>query len=168
MIESCMYWAERGRLAGSCMPGDLGDLIRVRSSGVRRVVVLPEDYEIADRWGSSSAYFEALSALGLEFLHEPVPDMEAPTLEQLLEILRWIREGPTLVHCVGGLGRTGTVVASWLVVERGMSAREAIERVRSLRPGSVQSYSQHLFLVKVEGMRERIRALLEGGLTSSA
>ncbi len=157
----CMYWVERGRLAGSCMPRSAEELRGIRESGIRRVVVLPEDHELAEYWGDARSYFEALSAYDLEFLHEPVPDMEAPKFNQLVEILRWIRGAPSLVHCVGGMGRTGTVIASWLVVERGMSAHDALDAVRSLRPGSVQSYSQMKFLLDVEENADKIRKLVE-------
>ena len=157
----CMYWAERGRLAGSCMPRSAEELRGIRRSGIRRVVVLPEGHEIADHWGDAPSYFEALSAFDLEFLHEPVPDMEAPTFDQLVEILRWIGGAPSLVHCIGGMGRTGTVIASWFIVERGMPAPEALDTVRSLRPGSVQSYSQIRFLLDVEENADKIRKLVE-------
>jgi protein-tyrosine phosphatase len=156
----CMYWAERGRLAGSCMPRSVEELRGIRKAGIRRVVVLPEGHEIADRWGDGPSYFEALSTFDLEFLHEPVPDMEAPTVGQLVEILRWIGEAPSLVHCIGGIGRTGTVIASWLIVERGMPAHEALDTVRSLRPGSVQSYSQMRFLLDLEENVDKIRKLI--------
>ncbi|MCI4460664.1 MAG: dual specificity protein phosphatase family protein [Thaumarchaeota archaeon] len=163
MMPSCAYWVERGRLAGSCMPRGMDDLRAIRDSGIQRVVVLPEDHEIAEYWGDARSYFEALSAFDLDFLHEPVPDMEAPSVGQLVDIVRWIREGgPALVHCVGGMGRTGTVVAAWLIVERDLPAREALALVRSLKPGSVQSYRQLSFLAEVEDKLEKIRGMLYG------
>ena len=49
---------------------------------------------------------------------------------------------PVLVHCVGGLGRSGTVVASWLC-EHGMSAGEAIAKVRTTRsPRAIENERQ--------------------------
>jgi len=162
-FPGCMYWVEMGRLAGSCIPGGPDDVRAIRGFGIRRVVVLPEEFEIAERWGRMSSYFEALSLLGLDYIHEPIADMDAPTPRQLVEILRWIREGagvPTLVHCVGGIGRTGTVISAWLIVERQMSAGDAIGLVRSLRPGSIQSYNQVRFLLELEENIEKIRKML--------
>ena len=45
------------------------------------------------------------------------------------------------VHCAAGLGRTGTVLAAWFVTQ-GLSAQNAIARVRRLRPGSVETEEQ--------------------------
>ena len=41
------------------------------------------------------------------------------------------------VHCLAGRGRTGTVLAAYFV-HRGLPAREAIQKVRDLRPGSIE------------------------------
>ncbi|HXD88899.1 MAG TPA: dual specificity protein phosphatase family protein, partial [Urbifossiella sp.] len=45
------------------------------------------------------------------------------------------------IHCGAGLGRTGTVIAAYLVAG-GMSSKEAVTRVRQLRPGSVETAEQ--------------------------
>jgi len=47
-----------------------------------------------------------------------------------------------MVHCLAGQGRTGTILASYLVKYQKMSADEAIQKVREERPGSIQSFSQ--------------------------
>jgi len=47
-----------------------------------------------------------------------------------------------MVHCLAGLGRTGTILASYLIKYQNMSADEAIQKVRDQRPGSIQSYPQ--------------------------
>jgi protein-tyrosine phosphatase len=46
-----------------------------------------------------------------------------------------------VIHCRGGLGRSGTVAAACLVA-LGHGPAEAIERVRAARPGAVESRSQ--------------------------
>ena len=45
------------------------------------------------------------------------------------------------VHCAAGLGRTGTIIACWFAHEK-MSGRDAIARIRRLRPGSVETDEQ--------------------------
>jgi len=47
-----------------------------------------------------------------------------------------------MVHCLAGLGRTGTLLACYLVKYQKTSADDAIQKVREERPGSIQSYPQ--------------------------
>jgi atypical dual specificity phosphatase len=69
------------------------------------------------------------------------PDFTAPTLkpvEQAPTMIHFYLEKnmPVAVHCIAGLGRTGTILACFLVRE-GMSADEAITAIRRWRPGSI-------------------------------
>jgi len=43
-----------------------------------------------------------------------------------------------LVHCLAGKGRTGCVLAAYMMAYEGKTAREAIDELRSLRGGSVE------------------------------
>jgi protein-tyrosine phosphatase len=66
----------------------------------------------------------------------PIEDFHLAEETQLIEqILPFLAEGErqgekTVVHCSGGVGRTGHVLAAWLVSSRGMSNDEAIEAVK--------------------------------------
>ncbi|MHC4661192.1 MAG: phosphatase domain-containing protein [Planctomycetota bacterium] len=89
--------------------------------------------------------------LKIAYLHEPVIDFRPPTLAQIERIVQFVRENkPVAVHCGAGFGRTGTVLACYLVSEHGHSAEEAIERVRKARPGSIETNEQLAFIHECE------------------
>jgi atypical dual specificity phosphatase len=49
-----------------------------------------------------------------------------------------------MVHCAAGIGRTGTILASYLVKYQNLTAKDAIAKIREERPGSIQSESQEI------------------------
>jgi atypical dual specificity phosphatase len=132
-----------GELAGMACPGRFADLREdltyLRRQGVGAIVSLTE-YPLDVR---------AIEAYGFQYLHLPIPDYHPPTVEQVLDFLRFMERqrgaGATVVHCAAGQGRTGTVLACALV-DRGMSAEEAIRTVRRLRPPSIDTDSQEAFV----------------------
>lgn len=94
---------------------------------------------------------------GFEFLHLPVEDFRAPTIEQIGVALEFMREqaksdSAVLVHCSAGQGRTGTILACYLVHE-GQSAEQAMRDVRSLRPGSIETTIQERAIREYEQHR---------------
>ncbi|WP_048152088.1 protein-tyrosine phosphatase family protein [Palaeococcus ferrophilus] len=94
---------------------------------------------------------------GVDVLHSPIPDFTAPSIEQLLEILRWIDERTgegkrVLIHCWGGLGRSGTVATAWLMYSQRLSLREALREVRKKRPGAVETREQMEVLEELENV----------------
>ena len=87
----------------------VGEYVRLRAQGIRACVDLKE--EGADPWG-----FEA-------FLWLPTPDHEAPRPAQLRMGLAFLRECeasdmPVLVTCMGGVGRSSTLVLAHLLAGR--------------------------------------------------
>jgi len=74
---------------------------------------------------------------GLEDYNEPVRDFRAPTQEQIDKIIKYIdshleRGVPVGVSCNAGIGRTGVILACYLV-HKGFTAKDAIELVRKKR-----------------------------------
>jgi atypical dual specificity phosphatase len=129
-------WIEKPLLAALARPSGPEDFAWLREQGVEVILCLTEDRPRRD-WVESA---------NLLVFHEPVEDMEAPTQEQLERcvsaILRANEKGMGVaVHCEAGMGRTGTVLAAYFVA-KGMSATEAIARVRRMRPGSVETDEQ--------------------------
>ncbi|MCQ4342729.1 MAG: dual specificity protein phosphatase family protein, partial [Sulfolobaceae archaeon] len=60
-----------------------------------------------------------------------------------------------LIHCVGGIGRTGTVIAGYLMLTESLNAQQAVEEVRKYRPGAVQTLNQFKLLLELEGSWSR-------------
>lgn len=142
-------WIDRPRLAGMAWPESSADLLWLRGQGIELLVSLTEDRPRRD-W---------VNEAGLLLFHEPMQDMEAPSQEQLDRCVsamqRAIGQGMGVaVHCGAGLGRTGTVLACYLVAE-GQTADNAIARVRRLRPGSIETEEQAEAIVEFARRRRQ-------------
>ncbi len=145
-----------GGLALTLLPGrrDYGrdltqDLAAIRAGGITHVCTLlsPEEY---DRYGVEGLP-AAVRAAGLEHRTLAILDQAVPSLEQMRALVSWIRDaiadgGRVLVHCVGGLGRSGTAAACTLVAA-GMNPDQAIAAVRRARsPRAIESEQQERFV----------------------
>lgn len=91
---------------------------------------------------------------GLHEVHVPVRDFTAPTLAQLTAGIAAMETtlaagGRVAVHCGGGVGRTGTLLACYLV-RLGIDADTAIARVRSVRVGAVETRAQRVAIHEYE------------------
>ena len=129
-------WSERPLLAALARPSSPEDLHWLRTQGIEVLLSLTEDRPRRD-W---------VEEANLLVYHEPLEDMEAPTQEQLDRCVSAIlkatdRKMGVAVHCGAGMGRTGAVLAAYFVA-RGMSAANAVARIRRLRPGSVETDEQ--------------------------
>jgi atypical dual specificity phosphatase len=129
-------WIEKPLLAALARPSSLEEFDWLRNQGIEVLVSLTEDRPRRD-WAEKA---------GLLVFHEPLEDMEAPTQEQLDRCVSAILRANdhnmgVAVHCGAGLGRTGVVLAAYFVA-KGLSASNAIARVRRLRPGSVETDEQ--------------------------
>lgn len=86
----------------------------------------------------------AVGDQGWRWAHVPIPDFAAPTHTDLVQVQAAL-QGPTLIHCRAGLGRSGSVAAA-LLIEQGVPPHVAISQVRAARPGAIESTEQERWL----------------------
>mmetsp|Transcript_9784 Transcript_9784/g.23251 ORF Transcript_9784/g.23251 Transcript_9784/m.23251 type:complete len:409 (+) Transcript_9784:74-1300(+) len=111
----------------------------LRELGVSNVIRLsaPDGYD-------KQSFFDA------GFQHTDLPCATALPSDQVVrEFLRACEQPVCAVHCASGLAHTGTMIALWMILRQGFSAKEAIAWMRLVRPGSVVGLQQH-FLQEME------------------
>jgi len=134
-----IHWERRMNQGGALDAYD-DELPVLHSAGVRAVISL------LNLPGDKPVYESA----GFSFLCLPVPDGGAPTLKQAHEFVRFVHEQrsqnrPVAVHCEAGLGRTGTMLAAYLI-SQGQTAENAIQNVRSMEKAAIETKRQWQFL----------------------
>ncbi|MFA4663123.1 dual specificity protein phosphatase family protein [Pyrococcus kukulkanii] len=82
-----------------------------------------------------------------DIFYFPIPDLSAPSLKQLLDILQWIEarareDKKVLIHCIGGSSRSETVAVAYLIYSQGLSLRDALLKVHPLKSSAVKTEEQ--------------------------
>ncbi len=151
---------------------------------------LDHDLDVISKWGASAILTlvepheldtmnvrhlgEEAEKRGIRWLHLPIPDLGAPDadgLEAWRQISPSIHQmldagGRLLIHCRGGIGRSG-LMAAFVLLERGDDLRTAMATVREVRPGAIETLEQERFLARQLSMwnerAEKVRASFFGG-----
>ena len=136
-------WLIENKLAGSGIPTSIDEVKWVIKQGVKSIDTIREE-SLDESWIKDVNYLHVLSN-----------DMSVPEFDDLVHAVDFIHSRitnnePVLVHCLAGMGRTGVILACYLVKYQKMSASEATEKVREERPGSIQSYPQEEIIFRFE------------------
>ena len=122
-------WINKGLLAGSGYPASRSQLEWLRGQQVKTILTLTES-QLPSQW---------LEGLAFEVRHIPMRDHLTPNTTDLEEAATFVRDNvnagrTTLVHCLAGEGRTGCVLAAYLIKDRGVTAEEAMGTLRRIKP----------------------------------
>jgi ADP-ribosyl-[dinitrogen reductase] hydrolase len=127
------------------------DLEAIIAWGAHALVTLIEGHEFVLH--DVPEFPEKVRTAGIPWFHLPIVDLDVPDRRfdeewetAGKELHRILAEGGRIVlHCRGGLGRTGTIAAV-LLVELGMDPREAIAKVRQARLCAIQTREQEEYV----------------------
>jgi atypical dual specificity phosphatase len=116
-------WVAEGKLAGSGLPVTQDEFKWVVDKGIKSIVTVRE-VPLPSEW---------FDGADIDYIDKKIGSGKA-----------------VLVHCAAGKGRTGAVLAAYMIKKENLSAEQAIERIRLMRPGSVQSITQETALSMYE------------------
>jgi tetratricopeptide (TPR) repeat protein len=158
-------WVIPGQLAGMSVPHRREQIEALRHLNVRMI------FTVMDESPLPSEYFSGVS--DVMNIYHPVRNYGAPTVEQVDDFISKTegmlssKTGAVLVHCGGGKGRAGTFLSCWLSKHGKkkydpddsdnkddycppvhMTAQEAIDYLRDIRPGSVETQEQEKFVAE--------------------
>lgn len=124
-------WVKDGKIAASGRPYSKRQVDWLRKNGITAILSLTEEPLPAD-W-----------TVGVENRHISLMDHAPIDVSKMHEGADYIAAATSngkvvLVHCLAGKGRTGTVLAAYMISHEGRTARQALEELRSKRPGSVE------------------------------
>ena len=149
----CPGKTQTGAISGNWKRDLAADLDVVKSFGAVALVTLMQEAELAAVGLSGTAMAAATSSRSIGWHHVPIVDGSVPDalfedcwsqVEQSL--LYQLRSGENVViHCLGGLGRTG-LVAARLLVQLGVGPKKSITLVRAARPGTIENESQERYV----------------------
>lgn len=184
-----------GRIGLTLCPGKVGpsglgpiwtrdlklDFAAIREWGASAVVTLMEADEM-EAFNVDDGLDAAARAIGVDWYPLPIGDGGVPSAAferswtwaglRLRELLRAGKR--VLVHCRGGLGRTG-MIAARLLVELGSPVAAAVEQVRASRRGAIENYAQHRHVCETrpidseeDAWRSRVAGCLLAGALGDA
>jgi atypical dual specificity phosphatase len=146
-MSSNFHWILEDKLAGMELPGLevplIDDLLFLIGKGIHTIVSLTEnpvepDTHLARRF---------------QWIHFPIVDFDIPDVDDALQLVKRLDEQieqgqPVMFHCWAGIGRTGTMLAAYLIYKERQTALDIIGWLRQINRSYVQSVKQEEFLAE--------------------
>ncbi|KAL3275931.1 hypothetical protein HHI36_020665 [Cryptolaemus montrouzieri] len=129
-------WVVQNELAAMACPNTESNLQFLIDQGIEHIITLsPENIP------------SEIQCWKFEWTKIDVEEFEAPTIEDIIKFLSICsrchnRKKAIGIHCRMGRGRTGVMVACYLVHFKNLTPERAITEIRLMRPGSIESYAQ--------------------------
>ena len=151
-------WVIENKLGGISKLNKIEDIFVLQTLGIRKIYYFLE-----------KNYFDHLDTKDIEIKYVHCINTMPPKLEDMLKTLQNENfEEPILFGCLGGYGRTGTALASYLCYNgidgNPMNSERAVTYLRSVRPKSIESDVQMDF---VKQFSNQLYKLEDGGKIKS-
>jgi len=132
-------WLIDREIAGHSAPISDDDLDYLKSKGMTALVRMSENHK-------AQVTPAQIERAGFTDFHEPVSDFTAPKQDQVDRMIAFVTEsvaeGKAVgVSCGAGIGRTGSVLACYLV-SKCYTAEQAMEEVRHKRGADIETEDQ--------------------------
>lgn len=145
-------WVIKDELAGSGLPINFKQFEWLIKNGISTIVTLRE-VPLPSKWFNTNHEVQntklktIVNDNSINYFHLYVEDYNSPTINDLHKTVIYmenqIKTGrKVLVHCAAGKGRTGTLLAAYLLKTDNLSPEESIKKIRNIRPGSIQTKIQ--------------------------
>lgn len=137
-------WVVDGQLCGLARPSDNNDLKFLEKNNVGLLVTLTKERDLRD---------SLFRGTKLERLFLPIEDYDIPTFKQVDQFIAASdkvleSKKAVAVHCAAGNGRTGIMLACWLVAKEKIAPDVAVKTIQSKRPGAIKLLTQQQFVMK--------------------
>jgi protein-tyrosine phosphatase len=142
----------------------------MQAQGIERVCCLLHDIQLAYYPSGLLEAYRAAFGEG-NVCHAPVEDFDLAPIELIeKQILPFFVESERLgkkvvAHCSMGRGRTGHILAAWLVYRRGMPMEQALDAVRSVSGVDREPFEAlgvHARMQDFEHLFQQVAALRDG------